>query len=210
MNKEKILVIGGGGHARVVVDLIEQTNEFTIAGVVDNKLEKGTMILGKKVLGGDKDLPSIIQGNGHTIAIGVGSTKDNALRQSLFMNALRLGCVVPTLKHPSAVVAQDVVIKDGAQLMAGVIIQSGTTIGENTIVNTGAQVDHDCMVGGSVHICPGVVLSGGVTVGSEAFIGAGAVVIQGIRIGSKAVVGAGAVVVRDVPDGAVVKGVPAK
>jgi sugar O-acyltransferase (sialic acid O-acetyltransferase NeuD family) len=98
---------------------------------------------------------------------------------------------------------------EGVQIMAGVVIQPGVTFGVNTLVNTGASIDHDCVIGAHVHVCPGAVLCGDVTVGDESVIGPGATVCRGVRIGDRVTVGAGAVVLDDVPDDAMVVGVPA-
>lgn len=207
---KKLILLGGGGHARVLIDLIRGCNEYDIAGILDPQIEKGTEVLGIIVLGSDDMLSELFAKGIKNICIAVGSIKDNNKRWMLYDKAKQSGYSVPTLIHPEAVVAKDLQFSEGVQIMAGAVIQIGSSISENTIINTGAVVDHDNKVGRHVHICPGAVVSGGCIIEDGAFIGAGATVIQGIRIGKNAIVAAGSVVINDVPDNSTVIGVPAK
>ena len=141
---------------------------------------------------------------------GIGSTACPDLRRDIFLRFKQKGYHFGTVVHPAAILPSDIVLGEGAQVMAGAILQPGCRVGDNAIINTGAVVDHDCRIGAHVHIAPGAVLSGDVAVGEGAHVGTGARVIQGITIGAGAVVGAGAAVVRDVPPGARVAGVPAR
>lgn len=209
-SSNSIILMGGGGHAKVLIDLIRTDGEYQIAGILDPKLNVGDSVKGVPVLGGDHELDRFETEGVQNVAIAVGSVKTNSLRKKLFDQCLAADWNMPALVHQRAVIASDVTLSAGVQIMAGAIIQTDTTLGAGTVVNTGAQVDHDCEIGAHVFLAPGVILSGGVTIGDGAFIGAGAVVIQGVKIGNNAVVAAGAVVVRDVEDEALVKGVPAK
>ncbi len=212
MNKlmNSIILLGGGGHAKVLIDLINQRNDYQITGILDPDLEVGMQIKGVSVLGTDAELSELHDQGIRNVAIAVGSVKCNLLRKTLFDQSRKVGFEIPALMHPRSLVSADVKISDGVQIMAGAIIQTDSTLGEGAVINTGVQVDHDCCIGSQVFLSPGVVLSGGVTVGDNAFLGAGAVVIQGVTIGENAVVAAGAVVVQDVANGALVKGVPAR
>lgn len=205
-----IILIGGGGHAKVLIDLIKEGNKFQITGILDPQLKVGQQIKGIPVLGTDAELSRLQEQGLQNIAIAVGSVKSNLLRKTLFDQSRDLGLSIPPLVHQRAILSADVTLSEGVQVMAGAIIQTDTSIGVGAVINTGTQVDHDCRIGNHVFLSPGVVLSGGVSVGDHSFVGAGAVVIQGVKIGDNAVVAAGAVVVRDVEDGALVKGVPAK
>lgn len=205
-----MILIGGGGHARVLIDLIQEGGDYQITGILDLQMEVGQQVKGIPVLGTDAELSRLQEQGLQNVAIAVGSVKSNQLRKTLFDQCRSLGLKMPALVHRRSVLSADVTLSDGVQIMAGAIIQTDTTIGANTVINTGTQVDHDCQLGNHVFLSPGVVLSGGVTVGDHSFVGAGAVVIQGMKIGANAVVAAGAVVVRDVEDGALVKGVPAR
>ncbi|MFZ3091395.1 MAG: acetyltransferase [Nitrospirota bacterium] len=207
---KKIILLGGGGHARVLIDLIIGCSEYDIAGILDPQIEKGTEVSGIIVLGSDDMLSELFDRGIKDVCIAVGSIKDNNKRWMLYEKVKQIGFSVPALIHPKAVIAGDLQISEGVQIMAGSVIQTGSSIGENTIINTGAVIDHDNKVGRHVHICPGAVVSGGCIINDSAFIGAGATVIQGIRIGKNAIVAAGSVVINDVPDNSTVIGVPAK
>lgn len=205
-----IVILGGGGHAKVLINLIEMVGEYSIKGILDNDIQRDSLVAGYPVLGGDALLGQLYQQSITHACIGVGSVRDNRHRKELHTLVAGYGFSIPSLVHPSVIMGDRVDIAHGVQLMAGTIIQPGSSIGENTIVNTGSQIDHDSIIGQHVHIAPGVVISGGCTIEDGAFIGAGATVIQGIHIGVGAVVAAGAVVVRDVQAGMLVRGVPAK
>ncbi|BBT66065.1 sialic acid synthase [Aeromonas caviae] len=127
---------------------------------------------------------------------GIGSLPGNPLRAELFARYRALGYRFASVVSTKAMVSDYAVLEEGVQVMAGAIIQTGTQIGANGIINTGAIVDHDCHLGGDNHVAPGAVLSGGVVTGERVHIGTGAVVIQGISIGSDAVIGAGATLTR--------------
>lgn len=208
--KNKIVILGGGGHAKVLIELIRQAAQYEIAGILDLKLPVGEEVTGVPVLGKDKSLPELYEQGVRNICLGVGSVNVDSTRQQLFHKVKEIGFSLPCLVHPTAIIASDVSLSEGAQIMAGVVVQPGSIIRENTIINTAAVVDHDCNIGRHVHVCPGVVISGGSIVEDNSFIGAGAVIIHRMKIGKNVLVGAGAVVVRDIPDHSVVKGVPAK
>lgn len=205
--KGKLILLGGGGHARVLMEIITMSGEYLVAGILDSYLEAGTFINGVAVLGGDELLGGLREDGIKNACIAVGSVRDNSKRKALYESVKAHGYRMPGLIHPKAVVSETVTtISDGAQIMAGAIVQTGSRIGENTIINTGSIVEHDCTIGRNVHICPGVVVCGGSIIGDNSFIGAGATVIQGIEIGRDTVVGAGAVVRESLADGILVKG----
>jgi UDP-perosamine 4-acetyltransferase len=206
---DKIILLGGGGHAKVLIDLIRTSDKYEIAGILDPQIKRDS-ISGISVLGEDDLLQELYDKGIRNACIGIGSIKDNSKRKRLYENVKQLGFDLPGLIHPESFVSSVAQISEGAQVMAGAIVQTGSTIGINSIVNTGAIIEHHCVIGKHVHICPGVVLSGESFVDDEAFIGAGSTVIQGIKIGKGALVAAGAVVVNDVPDGVRVMGAPAK
>lgn len=204
--KRPWIVLGGGGHARVVVDVLRACGA-ELLGFTD-RVRCPDLADGVPWLGGE-DALAAYPADSVYLAVGVGAIGDSSTRRRLFLEVQERGYECPPLKHPRAVVSPDAQLAEGAQVMAGAVIQPGCRIGPNSIINTRASVDHDCVIGAYVHVAPGATLSGGVVVGDGAHIGVGATVIQGVHIGASSVVGAGAVVLSD-PCGATVVGVPAK
>lgn len=199
-----VILLGGGGHAAVVAEAL-RTMGIAVAGIVAHDPPAG-VLAGCLHLGGDE---ALLAGAARpALANGIGMIRPGSLRRRVFQRFA--GFPFPPVVHAAAVVAQGVTLGEGCQVMAGAVLQPGTRLGANAVVNTGACVDHDCVLGDHVHVAPRAVLSGGVTVGEDTLIGVGATVLQGIRVGAGCLVAAGAVVVRDVPDGAVVMGVPAR
>ncbi|MFI3155456.1 MAG: acetyltransferase [Methylococcaceae bacterium] len=192
-----VIILGGGGHAKVLIDILRRLN-CRLLGIVDPNQPIGSMLLGLHILGAD----NVVLDYSETkieLVNGLGSLpKDKGLRAGLFNTFNTQGYRFKTLIDPSAFIAADVELSEGVQVMAGVIIQTGTKIAENTIVNSGAIVEHDCCIGRHVHIAPGTVLSGTVDIGDHVHIGTGATIIQGINIGTGSIIGAGSVVTQDI------------
>ncbi len=204
--KEKIILVGGGGHSRVMIELIRSSGEYEIAGLLDQRLEEGDIVEGVSVLGDDSLLPGLNVNGIKNACVAVGNVKDNSVRKGLFRKLKDSGFYMPYLIHPKSIVLESGTnISEGVQIMAGATVHIGSIIGENTIINTGAIIEHDCAVGKNVHICPGVVVCGGTTIGNNSFIGAGATVIHGITIGSDTVIGAGSVVKKNLTTGERIK-----
>jgi len=201
-----IIVVGGGGHAKVLMSALLLRGR-SVLGFVDPNLELPPL-LDTPHLGGDSSVlahpPDDVQ-----LVNGVGSISCTKNHQKVYEWFVQKGYCFTTVAHPSAVIAPEVQIEDGVQVLAGAIVQAGCRLGANVIVNTGARVDHDCIIDSHAHLSPGVTICGAVHIGSGVHIGAGATVIQGIRIGAGSLVGAGALVIRDVSQGAKVVGVPA-
>jgi sugar O-acyltransferase (sialic acid O-acetyltransferase NeuD family) len=204
-----VLLIGAGGHARVLIDAL-RLQSIEIMGIVDaDANKKGQELMGVSVIGGDEEVmkysPQQVR-----LVNGIGSVRVSLLRRRIFENFKNKGYQFEKVIHPSAVIASDVELSEGVQIMAGAIIQTGCKIGANTIINTRSSVDHDCQIGCHTHIAPRAVLSGGIVVGENTHIGTGAVIVQGVEIGTNSLVAAGAVVVRNVPNDITVAGMPAR
>lgn len=200
--KKKIVLIGGGGHCKVVMDAIRNSKEFTIYGIVDPKLSMVKLISGVRVIGADDMLPKLLKKGIRNAFIGVGSIGNCEIRKRIYRKLRKNGFHLPVIIHPKAVLASGVKIGNGTFVAAGVVINPGVKIGENAIINTSSSIDHDCVIGNFVHIAPGSTLCGGVAVGDETHIGSGANVVQNINIGKKCLLKAGATLFQDMRDGA--------
>lgn len=204
---KEIVVIGAGGHARVVADVIRLSGAYQIRGFLDqlHGARHGDAFEGARILGGDDLLPELLQdGVAAVVAIG-----DNEARRRIGEDLLRRGFSLAVLIHPTATVAGSVEIGAGTVVFAGAIVNPATRIGAHVIINTAATIDHDCAIGDAVHVAPGVHIAGDVTIGEGTLIGVGAAIKPGVTVGHNAVVGVGAAVVADVADGVTVAGVPA-
>lgn len=197
VDSRPLVLLGAGGHARVLAALARAAGR-PVLGVCDPALAASAVSRWEDldVLGDDGALDGLPPDR-VTLMLGVGQLAVGTLRERLYAAWRARGYDFPALVHPTAWVAPGVVLGDGVQVMAGAVLQPGCEIGENSIINTRAGVDHDCGIGRDVHVAPGATLCGTVTVEDGAFIGAGATVIQGLRIGARAVVGAGVTLVRD-------------
>jgi UDP-perosamine 4-acetyltransferase len=197
----KVVIIGGGGHAKVVIDAMQRSATHILAGILSTGNE--TEVYGVPVLGGDDLLPTLRDQGIEGFFVAIGS---NVVRRKLFDKAVAAGLTPVNVIHPSAVISPHVTLGSGIVVMANGVINPGSTIGDNVIINTGTTVDHDADIGADVHIAPGSHLAGNVTVGAGSFLGVGTVVIPGITIGQRVVIGAGTAVYRNLPDDAKVVG----
>lgn len=198
-----LVVVGCGGHGAVVCDLLRRAGFTVTAFSDDNPALHGTRVLGLPVISSSTIDPP----RRAAVVIGIGR---NAARRDVFERFRGLGYDVVAGVHPAAVLGEAVEVHAGAVVMAGVIVNPRTVVGENAVLNTGCRVDHDCRIGAHAHVAPGAILTGAVMVGEGALVGAGAVVLPGVEIGRDATVGAGAVVTCNVAAGMVVAGVPAR
>lgn len=205
-----VVVLGAGGHARVLIDLMRVAGALVPVAILDrDPAFRGSDIAGVPVIGDDTELDQFAP-NHVSLVNGVGSTANTTARRIAFIHGKGHGFRFVTLVHPRAVVASDAQLGEGTQVMAGAVINTCAVVGDDAIVNTRAVVEHDCRVGDHTHVASGAVLAGGVILGDGVHVGAGATVIQNVSVGSGSVIGAGAVVIRDVPRGVTVVGVPAR
>lgn len=195
------VVLGAGGHAKVVVSTIEAAGGKVVGILDDDRTQWGRAVLGH-VVRGPIDASAIPSGAAAIIAVG-----SNRRRAEI---AERMPLNYGTAIHPSAVIHSSVAIEPGVVVFAGVIVQADCRVGAHSIVNTSASIDHDCVVGSCAHIAPGVRVAGGVVIGDGALLGIGTSVIPGMSIGAWATVGAGSVIVRAIPGGVVAAGNPAR
>ena len=204
---EKILLIGCGGHARSVVDSIEAAGQYAIAGFIGTHQERDFTYRGYRVLGTDADLPAIYASGVCHAALCVGYLGEGRVRDRLADSIKAVGFTLPAIVDPSAMVAADAVIGEGAFIGKGAVVNAAAMIGRLAIVNTAAVVEHDCRVGDLSHVAVRAILCGGVTVGEHTLVGAGATVLQGLTVGDNVRVGAGATVLTNIAAGATVVGI---
>jgi sugar O-acyltransferase (sialic acid O-acetyltransferase NeuD family) len=195
MNKE-LIILGAGGHAKVLLSLINEL-KLKILGVCAPELSQQGMMVwrGIPVLNISDD--QLISFKPEQVAL-VNAIGNQKIRHSLFQSFKTQGYEFPTLIHPSAYLDKTACIEEGSQIMAGVMIQADVYIGKNVIINTRASIDHDCIIEDDVHIAPGAILCGSVRVKKGAFIACGAAIADGMTIGEGAIVGTGVSIVRDV------------
>jgi len=207
----KVVGVGAGGHAKVVVEIVQLMDHYSIVGLLDADVKKkGTQLLNVPILGDDNLLADLYERGVRHAFMALGSVDIGNRRRQVYETVSQVGFEVIVTEHPSAVVSKSARLGNGVTIMAAAVVNANSQIGNNVIINTGAILEHDCVVGDHVHVATGARLAGTVTVGTGSHIGAAAVVLQGRTIGRNSIVGAGAVVVRDVPDDVVVMGVPAR
>ena len=205
----RLVVIGGGGLARVVIDAARSRSGIEIVGIV---LPRGGSegVDGVPVVGTDADLPALRAAGATHAVVAVGGVEPGATRAALFARIGAAGLRAATIVHRDATVSERATVGDGTIVLARAVVTAGARVGQNAIVWSGAIVEHDCVVEDHASLAPGAVLGGAVTMREHAYVGIGATVIQGVTIGARAFVAAGAVVVSDVGADARVAGVPAR
>lgn len=208
MANHPIVIIGGGGHTRVLIGMLKRAELPMLGIITQDEALLGSEIHGVKVLGREGDvamLPSEI-----ALVNGVGnraSSKGSGLevRASIYQRYSAQGFFMAPVVSAQAITQPDIMLGHGVQIMPGAVIQPGAMVGENAIINTRAVIEHDVVIAPHVHVAPGAIICGGASVGERTHIGAGAIILQGVKIGSNAVIAAGITVSRDVTDDVVVK-----
>jgi len=205
-----VVVLGSGGHAAVVIEILEAMGGYEIAGLLWDDDRPGHMVLGHRVIGGEADWTHALERGVAHAAVGLGGWTDNAARRDLFLRARAAGFQVVTPIHPDASVSPSAAVGPGSTVCAGVVVNTGAVIGDDVILAAGATVEHDARVGDHTLISNGAHIGAAATIGSGAVIAIGAVVAGRVTVGADALVSAGAVVVDDVAPGVTVRGVPAR
>lgn len=206
---EDIVLLGAGGHCKVIIDVINSQNIYNIVGLVDkHTVEKNKF--GFPLLGDESVLNDLFKKGVSNAFVCVGSINNNYLRYELFTMLKKIGYTIPVLIHKNSIVSDSAVLCEGTVVMAGAIINSGAIVGCNSIINTGSILEHDCILKNNVHICPGSTIAGNVTVSDNSIVGIGSCVIQGITIEENVTIGAGSVVVRNITKNKIAYGNPCK
>lgn len=205
-----IVLLGGGGHAVVVAELIALSETWRLRAIVVADRGGERPILGVPVLSGDETLVVLRREGVNYAIVAFGSVRATDRRAVAAARLVSHGYEMPVLRHPHSTVSPSAAIGPGTVVMAGAVVNARAAIGTNVIINTAAIVEHECLIADHVHVSPAAVVLGGASVGEQSHVGAGARILQGVRVGARVTVGAGAVVTRDIPDGATAIGVPAK
>lgn len=212
MNGKELILIGGGGHCKAIIDVALSAHR-SVMGILDNALEKGSRVLGVPVIGNDSDIKSIVEQYGDDVEflISVGQIKSAEVRRRISDEIINAGGALATpLVSPSAHIAKGAKVGNGTVVMHNAVINADAVVGENCIINTGAIVEHDCTVGNFVHISTGAIMNGVSSIGDNSFVGSHATITNTIKVCANAVIGAGAVVVDHISQSGTYCGVPAK
>lgn len=203
-----LVLIGGGGHAKVLIAIVKKLDTYWIIGYTDQE-DRG-LVSDVPFVGSDKNLSGLADCGQLAVVLGVGQVGLGEARCELFARIQAPHLHFPAIVSPDAIVNQGVSIGDGTVVMDGAVINSDARIGCGAIVNTNTTIEHDVVLADWVHIGPGAVISGGAAIGRFSMIGAGATVIEGIHIADRCMVGAGAAVVNDLTEPGVYVGSPAR
>jgi len=196
----KIILIGGGGHCRSCIDVIQQEGRFSIAGIVDTEEKLSRLVSGYEIIATDNDLPHLVSKYQYFM-ITIGQIKRPEKRIGLFEKIRNLGGDFPTIVSPHAYVSANARVGDGSIVMHHAIINTGASVGANCIINTGALIEHGTRVGDHCHIATRAVLNGDVRIGNGSFVGSNAVVRENIEVGENVLIGCGSKVIRNISKG---------
>lgn len=208
--KQKIIILGAGGHSSSLINLIERTNNFKIHGILDPRYKKLKKIKNYNILGNDKLLEQFKDNKIINIAIGIGSTGINKKRNHLFKKVKKLGFKIPSLIDPSAIISNNVYISEGVQIFAGSILNNNVKVGINTVINTKSIIEHDSIVGDHVFLGPRVTLCGNSTIKNNVFLGACSCILPNIIINNNTIVGAYSLVNKEYKENTKLIGIPVK
>ncbi len=203
-----IIIIGGGGHAKVLISILKRIVRYEIAGYTD--IEDKGEILGVRWLGNDSIVSSLFNKGITNAVMGIGQIKNSDSRKKAVKYLKSSGMNFPVIISPNTIIGEDVSFGEGTVVFDGAIIHPGTKIGDFGIINTSAVIEHDCIIGDFAHVAPGAVLNGGVRLGDNCLVGSNATIIQYKNICNDCIIAAGAVVTDDIKEKGTYTGVPAK
>ncbi|WKN42826.1 acetyltransferase [Tunicatimonas pelagia] len=205
----ELILIGGGGHARSVIDVVESAGDFRIMGIADRKEKIGEKVLNYVIIAADSQLASLVN-NDRNFLLTVGQVETAETRVRLDRELKQVGGKLARVVSPLARISDYATIAEGAVVMHFALVNAGAQVGRNVIINTRAVVEHDAVVGDFCHISTGAILNGGVKVGNQVLVGSQATVRQGIEIANNVTIGAQSYVNQDILEAGVYVGVPAR
>lgn len=208
MNKN-IIILGAGGHSKVILDLIEQ-NGWDFCGFIDKKSKGMPKLNENLVIGDDNDLSELFAKGIKYAALGIGHVGNFDTRNEVYYKLKAIGYILPNLMHPNAVISKTVKMGEGNVFMAGSIVNAWASIGDISIVNTHATIEHGVILEDNSHVAPGAVILGDAHIERNAFIGAGSIIVQGITVGEECIIGAGSVIIKNAEKRTVMVGNPGR
>lgn len=207
--KRDIILIGGGGHCKACIDVIEREGRYRIAGIVDKEEKMNSSVLGYRIFATDQDLDRLIKKHS-AFFITIGHIKNYMRRKQIFTMLTRKGVDIPSIISPSAYVSKHAKIGRGSIVMHRAFINADAAIGSNCIINTGSIIEHDCIIGDHCHISTGSIVNGECRIGEGTFVGSNCVISNGIKVKWHSVIGAGSIVVKTITGTGVYVGNPAR
>jgi sugar O-acyltransferase (sialic acid O-acetyltransferase NeuD family) len=207
---KKVIVIGSGGHAKVIIDIINEMGCYSIIGITSTSLIKGDLFVGYEVLGDDNALTNYRNDSQISVAMGLGGYTNNDLRKKVYNNIKKLGYNFINVIHPNSILSKTIKLGEGVTIFPGVIINSYANIGNNVIIATGSTIDHETNIGDHVLISAGVTIGAYTEIEDEVLLALGSKVISGLKIGKKSLIAAGAMLVSSTNENSKMFGIPAK
>ncbi|RXM69159.1 acetyltransferase [Clostridium tetani] len=206
---EKIVLVGAGGHCKVIIDILKSMQQYEIVGILDNE-NKSRNLLDVPIIGNDDLLNELYLKGVKNAFICIGALNNINVRNNIYHNLKKIGFKLPILIHKNSIVSEYAKLGEGTCVMPGAIINAGSIIKENCIINTGSIIEHDCLISSNCHISPNVTLGGQTIIEYNCHIGIGSIIIQGVNVGKNVTIGAGAVVVNNIEENSIAVGIPAR
>ncbi len=204
-----IVLIGGGGHCKSCIDIIESESKFKITGIIDKKEKIGEKVLNYIIFASDDDIKNLSK-DYKNFLITIGQIKTPLPRIDLFMKLKSLDCNLPVIISPLAYISKHSEIDEGTIIMHKAFVNSNVKIGKNCIINTNALIEHDAVIGDYCHVSTGAIINGDCKVESKCFIGSNSVISNGIKICQDCIIGAGSIVINDINEPGIYIGNPAR
>lgn len=207
MQRQTLILLGGGGHCKSVIDVIESTELYEIEGILDVSEKIGLSVLGYPIIGTEDLIQKLSKTNTHFL-VTVGQIKTPQIRENLFNKLLENHTKIATIIAPTALVSKHAVIEKGTIVMHRATINAGVIIGRNNIINTASNIEHDVKIGDHCHISTGAIINGHCSIGSGVFVGSNSTLVQGVQIVDDVVIGAGTLVHKSISEPGIYVGTP--
>jgi sugar O-acyltransferase (sialic acid O-acetyltransferase NeuD family) len=207
---ENVIVIGSGGHAKVIIDIIHEMGIYNIIGLTSDSITKGNLFYGYEVLGNDDVLLNYKNNSQVKVAMGLGGYINNTIRKKAYISIKNFGLSFINVIHPKSIISKTVILGEGVTIFPGAIINTDAILGNNVIIATGASIDHETIIGDHVLISAGVTIGAYCIIEDEVLLALGSKVISGLKIGKSSLIAAGAVLVKSINENSKVFGIPAK